>query len=255
MKFRHLLGTTALCVVSGCFAMPVAQAQTTTQASTDTSGIETVTVTARQRSENEVDVPISIQAFSKDQLDAAGITDLNTLQYQAGFTFQEGVSTQGGGREFPALIMRGLQSTYGGDNSNSGSVFVDGIYVSAGLASINTADVTQVEVLKGPQNVYFGKNTFGGAINYITSNPSDEFGGSVEASASARGDANFIGTVEGPLIDGLLDGRLMVQDYHKAAQYHATDGGDLGEEGTKSITGVLYATPTNDLWIRVRAHY
>jgi iron complex outermembrane receptor protein len=256
MKLKHLLGTTALAMACSSLAIPLAHAQqASSQPAADSGGIEEVVVTARQRSENEVDVPISLQAFSKDQLEAANITDLNSLQYQAGFTFQQGVSTQGGGREFPALIMRGLQSTYGGDNSNSGSVFVDGIYVSAGLASINTADVSQVEVLKGPQNVYFGKNTFGGAINYITSNPSDEFEGSVEASGSERGDSNLIATIEGPLVEGLLDGRLMVEDYHKAAQYHATDGGDLGEEGTKSITGVLYATPSKDLWLRFRVHY
>jgi iron complex outermembrane receptor protein len=217
--------------------------------------IEEIVVTARQRAENEVDVPISIQAFSASQIQANGINDLNSLQFQAGFTFQQAASTQAGGREFPALIMRGLQSTYGGGQDNSGSLFVDGIYISAGQASINTADVQQIEVLKGPQNVFFGKNTFGGAINFITSNPSNEFGGSVEASGSARGSNDVNLMVEGPIIDGILNGRLNLQNYEKAAQYHTTDGGDLGAEKTQSVTGTLYATPTDDLWLRFRGHY
>ena len=112
--------------------------------------IEEVTVTARRRPEEQVNVPISMQVLSAAKIQAAGIFDLNTLQYQAGFTFQQAASTAAGGREFPALIFRGLQSTYGGGQDNSGSLFVDGIYISAGQASIDTIDVSRIEVLKGP---------------------------------------------------------------------------------------------------------
>ncbi len=205
--------------------------------------------------ESVLDVPFSIQAFNADQLKAQNITDTSSLQTIAGFDFQQGVSTQGDGREFPGLTFRGMQSTYGGDNDNSGAVFVDGIYIPAGIASIDTADVTRVEVLKGPQNVYFGKNTFGGAINYMTANPVEEFGGSIQASESAMGSTTDILTLEGPIAPDLLTGRLTLENYEKAAQYHTTDGGDLGAEATHSVTGVLYATPTPQLWIRFRGHY
>jgi iron complex outermembrane receptor protein len=261
MKNRHLLGTTALCAValSNVLAGPSAWAQTAPATPTpqvaDTTKLEEVVVTARQRSEKQVDVPISIQAFTEAEIKAKDITDLNSLQAQAGFTFQQAASTQGGGREFPALIMRGLQSTYGGGQDNSGSVFVDGVYVSAGQASIDTADVSRIEVLKGPQNVYFGKNTFGGAINFITANPTDTFQGSVETSGTMRGSSNLNAMVEGPLIPGLLDGRLTVLDYTKAAQYHTSDGGDLGAENTRAITGTLYMTPSDSMWFRFRGHY
>jgi iron complex outermembrane receptor protein len=249
-----------LCAVSaaGLFAGSAAlaqDAQQQAQAQTGNSGVEEIVVTARQRSENQVEVPISIQAFTKEKIDEYGIHDLNSLQFQAGFTFQEAASTQAGGREFPALIFRGLQSTYGGGQDNSGSLFVDGIYISAGQGSIDTSDVKQIEVLKGPQNVYFGKNTFGGAVNFITENPSDEFKGSVETSGTVRGGSDFVGSVEGPLLPSLLDGRLTVQDYDKPSQYKTSDGGDLGKENTVSITGTLYATPTDKLWIRFRGHY
>jgi outer membrane receptor protein involved in Fe transport len=190
--------------------------------------LEEITVTARQRPETQVSVPISMQVFSEAKIRAAGIFDLNALQYQAGFTFQQAASTAGAGREFPALIFRGLQSTYGGGQDNSGSLFVDGIYVSAGQASIDTIDVSRIEVLKGPQNVYFGKNTFGGAINFITANPSDVYQGEIDASGSVRGSYNVNATAEGPLIPNLLTGRLTVLDYEKAAQYQSPDSGALG---------------------------
>jgi iron complex outermembrane receptor protein len=227
-----------------------------TAAGTQPAGqIEEITVTARQRPEKQVQVPISMQVLSAAKIQAAGIFDLNTLQYQAGFTFQQAASTAGGGREFPALIFRGLQSTYGGGQDNSGSLFVDGIYISAGQASIDTIDVTRIEVLKGPQNVYFGKNTFGGAINFITSNPSDNYQGEIDTSGSVRGSYNVNLTGEGPIIPNILTGRITLLDYEKAAQYQSNDGGALGEERTLGVTGTLYATPTDDLWLRFRGHY
>jgi iron complex outermembrane receptor protein len=217
--------------------------------------LEEIVVTARQRPETQVSVPISMQVLSAAKIQAAGIFDLNTLQYQAGFTFQQAASTAGAGREFPALIFRGLQSTYGGGQDNSGSLFVDGIYISGGQASIDTIDVSRIEILKGPQNVYFGKNTFGGAINFITSNPSDEYKAEIDASGSARGSYQFNGTAEGPLIPNILTGRITVLDYEKAAQYQSGDSGALGEERTLGVTGTLYATPTDGLWFRARGHY
>jgi iron complex outermembrane receptor protein len=238
-------------------APPAAAASNAPATTTSTSAgkLEEIVVTARQRPETEVSVPISMQVFSSAKIQAAGIFDLNSLQYQAGFTFQQAASTAGAGREFPALIFRGLQSTYGGGQDNSGSLFVDGIYVSGGQASIDTIDVSRIEVLKGPQNVYFGKNTFGGAINFITSNPSDVYQGELDASGSARGSYNVNATAEGPLIPNLLTGRITVLDYEKAAQYQSADSGALGEERTLGVTGTFYATPADGLWFRFRGHY
>jgi iron complex outermembrane receptor protein len=255
---KALLLGTALCAaaISGFVSAPAAKAQDSGAAPADQGKLEEIVVTARQRSEKEVEVPISIQAFSAAQIAAAGITDLNSLQFQAGFTFQQAASTQAGGREFPTLVMRGLEPTYGGDQQgNSGSLFVDGIFISSGLASLDTSDVSRIEVLKGPQNVYFGRSTFGGAINFITANPSNTFGGTIDASGTMRGSSNVTASVEGPLIDGILDGRLILHDYNKTAEYHATDGGDLGAEESKSVTGTLYATPMDGLWLRFRGHY
>ena len=60
------------------------------------------------------------------------------------------------------------------------------IFISGGTASVTMADVSRVEVLKGPQNVYFGKNTFGGAINLITANPTEDFHGYANVGYSTK---------------------------------------------------------------------
>ena len=135
-----------------------------------------------------IDVPISIQAISAADLKANQITTLDTLQNVGGFTFNsQGASFFGGGREFPTLVFRGMSSNYGGGRADSGALFIDGIYISGGSASITLDDASRVEVIKGPQSVYFGKNTFGGAVNLVTSNPSEELHGSVTAGILDQG--------------------------------------------------------------------
>ncbi len=220
------------------------------------TSLEEVVVTARARAEQAADVPISIQSFSAAQLAADHVTDLSELQYQAGFTYNsQGMSTGGGGREFPTLVFRGLATNFGFGFNDSGALFVDGIFVSGGTASVTMADVSQVEVLKGPQNVYFGKNTFGGAINLITSNPTEDFHGYANVGYSTKNSFDDTFSVEGALVPDVLTARITAEAFHQGRQYTSSDGGPLGEEDTKGITAVLYLTPTSNVWIRTRFHY
>ena len=245
-----IFGGSGLCA-SGALAADAAAAP-----APDTT-IQEVVVHARAREEKLLEVPVSVQSFSATKLAANNINDLNSLQAEAGFTFNsQGASYSGGGREFPNLIFRGMSSNYGGAfGGNSGALFVDGIYISGGLASVTLADAAQTEVLKGPQNVYFGKNTFGGAINLITSNPSEDFHAKATVGYSDKGSYDDVASVEGAIIPGLLTGRLTGEAFHQGRQYRSPNGGTLGEEDTKGITAVLYATPAPGLWFRGRVHY
>jgi iron complex outermembrane receptor protein len=261
MQRRQLLGGTAMVAASSLFIMSSAMAQTAPTAAPATStpsatALPEVLVTARARTEKLLDVPLSVQNFSADQLAEDKITSLDTLQYEAGFTFNsQGASFFGGGREFPTLVFRGMTSNYGAGLADSGALFVDGIFISGGAASVTLADASQVEVLKGPQNVYFGKNTFGGAVNLITSNPSEAYHASATVGYSDKGSYDDVASVEGAIIPGLLTGRVTGELLHQGAQYKAADGGPLGEEDTKGITAVLYATPNPDIWLKTRVHY
>jgi iron complex outermembrane receptor protein len=261
MQRRQLLGGTALVAASSLFMMASAMAQTTPAAApaTDSSAITAlpeVLVTARARTEKLLDVPISVQNFSADQLAQDKITSIAQLQAEAGFTFNsQGASFFGGGREFPTLVFRGMTSNYGAGLADSGALFVDGIFISGGAASVTMADVSQVEVLKGPQNVYFGKNTFGGAINLVTANPTEAYHASASVGDSDKGSYDDTFSGEGALIPGLLTARLTGELLHQGEQYKDVKGNPLGEQDTKGITLVLYATPSPDMWIRNRFHY
>jgi iron complex outermembrane receptor protein len=238
----------------GAATLNVEHAAKAADEATATTGLEEIVVTARKRAENLMEVPISVQSFSAAELSAAGIFDLQTLKDSAGFTFQQTASTGAGGRTEGSIVFRGLQSTYGDVRENSGSLFVDGIFVSGGQASVNLIDIDHVEVLKGPQNTYFGRNTFGGAINFITKAPSDEFKGEVSASETNRGSTDDAITLQGPLVKGLLDGRITVFNHIKGAEYTASDGGALGAESSKGFDTSLNFTPSGAT-IRLNAHY
>ena len=272
MNTKYWLGTTALLALTVLFDGSMAHAQTATTgtggsvqaiaakgaptATTGEVGVGEVVVTARGRSEKLIQTPVSVQAFSDTKLSEDKIVDLNTLQFAAGFTFNsQGASFFGGGREFPTLVFRGMTNNFGVGQGDTGALFVDGIYISGGAASVTLADASQVEVLKGPQNVYFGKNTFGGAVNIITANPTEAFHASATAGYSDKGSYDDVGIVEGAVIPGLLTARITGELLHQGKQYTAADGGPLGEEDTKAITAVLYATPAPGFWLKGRIHY
>ncbi len=221
----------------------------------DTGALTEVVITARKREETLINAPLSVQALSSVQLEAAGITDLNTLQTTAGFTFPKAAGTAAAGRTFGSLSFRGLTSDGALPQDASGSLFIDGIYISGGLSSVNFSDLERAEVLKGPQNAYFGRSTFGGLVNLITRNPSETFQARGNAEFTDRGTNNFDLSVEGPLFGDKVRGRLLLLSNRKAGQYTASDGGTLGDENTQSITGTLYATPSENFWVRLRGHY
>jgi iron complex outermembrane receptor protein len=259
MSQNHLLRTTAiaLALATGGGLSGTAMAQTAPAKADTTTSLPEVVVTARARPEKLLNVPISVQSFSAASLAEDNIHDLGTLQAEAGFTFNSAqASYGGGGRQYPDLTFRGLWSNVGGAvGGSSGALFVDGVYVSGGFASVTFADVASVEVLKGPQNVYFGKNTFGGAVNLITSNPSEDYHGKASVGYSTMGSYDDTASVEGAIIPGLLTGRLTAELYHQGEQYKSFDGGPLGEQDTKGVTAVLYATPSSDVWVRTRFHF
>jgi iron complex outermembrane receptor protein len=234
-----------------------AQDQSAQDQAAQSFGLEEIVVTSRKREEKLFDVPIAITAFNATDIEKAQIFDIDEVaKLSPGLSFQNVSGNTNPGRSNPSLFIRGMTTTQSGTSRQATSaVFVDGIFVLGGISSINTVDVERVEVIKGPQNAYYGRNTFAGAVNFITKNPGNEFKGEVRAEGTTRHSNELSVSVEGPLVEDVLSGRLSVLQHKKGAMYTANDGGELGEESTKSITGTLFATPNDAFSVRVRAHY
>lgn len=217
--------------------------------------VEEVVVSARKREESLSEVPLSVTAFSEARLDAIGFRGLEDVSVRTpGLQFSE----QGGsipGRYNCALRFRGMNVPSELPSYQLGALFIDGIYVLSGCHSLGAEDIQQVEVIKGPQAAYFGRNTFGGAVNYITRKPSSDFGMKVVATVAEKSDQEYLLSVEGPLLGEHLTGRLSARHYDKGPDYIATDGGELGARQTQSVGLTLASSIGDSFSARVRAFY
>ena len=133
--------------------------------------LEEIVVTAERRAENLRDVPNAITALSETTVEQAQIHDLTDIATRIpGLTF----SPFSPGQNIVAL--RGASSNDdGAGTDNSVSVFVDDVYLGR-VSNINPEmfDIERIEVLRGPQGTLYGKNTIGGAINVVSTQPNTQ---------------------------------------------------------------------------------
>lgn len=214
-----------------------------------------IVVTARKKNESLLQVPLSVSAFTAETLQAKGITDLAGIAANTpGFNVTNtgnAAGAVGGSR-----ADRGVQNLSIRGVFNHSSVFIDGAPVNSGFVE-GVTDVQRVEVVKGPQSAYFGRNTFIGAINLVTKTPGNDFKGSVSATYGAYDLTDLRGTVEGPLIRDKLAVRIAVRDFSTHGQYDNAGGPSmrLGDQSTKSVNATIYATPTDNLSIKLFGLY
>ena len=219
--------------------------------------LEEITVTARKRSESLLEIPLSITAFSAADIEEGAFRDLGDMALQtAGLQFSarssDGVR---GGRIDSVIRLRGVDFS-SLDHLQATSVFVDGVFVLGTASSLGLQDLERVEIIKGPQSAFYGRNTFAGAVNYITKNPSlTEVTGKVDISAATYGKYDGSLLVGIPLVEGKLAAQLNIKQYQTEGEWTANDGGKLGQETTSSISGTLYGEPNENLSFKFRVHY
>lgn len=217
--------------------------------------LDTITVTARKREEDIIEIPIAITAFNSERIESLGLEGILDLPaVTPGFVYEAFAGLPGRFDNSPRF--RGISVNSLAPSRQTASIFIDGIFVSNGIQGIGLEDVERIEIIKGPQSAYFGRLTFGGAVNYVTKTPGDEFAGKVNVMAADRDDYSASVSIEGPLIADKLSGRVGASFSDHAGHYFtATSGDELGQEGTKSIGGTLFFTPNDNLSIKLRAHY
>ncbi len=135
-------------------------------------GLEDIIVTARRRAESVQDIPVSVQAISAEQIQARDLTSLEKIA-AATPQFTVARASNGAGAQ---LTMRGIGSSATSIGiEQSVAVVVDGVYYGQGRV-INEGffDLARVEVLKGPQALFFGKNATAGVISLTTADPGSE---------------------------------------------------------------------------------
>jgi iron complex outermembrane receptor protein len=238
-------------------AAPAAFAQTVnplaTKPANDSGRLSEIVVTARKQTERLQDVPIAITALNGAQLGQAlhyRIEDLNQLVPDANIVIDNGHQTSFG--------IRGLGNNPGNDGlEGSAGVFVDGVYLGRpGMAATDYIDIDQIEVLRGPQGTLFGKNTTAGAVTITTKLPSSTFGGDGQVSFGNYGYQQYQATVTGPLVDGLLAGRLTAYDTQRDGDVkNITTGANTNNLDRYGVRGQLLFTPSTDFKLRLIGEY
>ena len=165
-----------LCIAAATIAtiVPVlAQADTPSS-----DGLQEIVVTAERRVESIQDVPISISAFDAQDLQRADITEAKDyLELTPNVSYaQDGQVGNGSIR----ISIRGVSNVSLGERAVPNSIgyyvdeFSDGT-IAAGTINLNMVDVQRVEVLRGPQGTYFGRNAIGGALNISNNLPDNKW--------------------------------------------------------------------------------
>ena len=133
--------------------------------------LEEVVVTAQKRAENLQDVPVSVTAFSGEQLNALGATDFTEITQQI-----PGLQLNAWSPNLTIFNLRGISQNNFQDHLEAPvAVYVDDAYIgSLNGISGQLFDMKRTEVLRGPQGTLFGRNATGGLVHYISNDASDE---------------------------------------------------------------------------------
>lgn len=220
-----------------------------------------IVVTAKDPGADQLDYAGSVAAIGPQELKDRQLQDISTLSYASPNVSLDPIGTFKGVANF---AIRGL-----GINSSIPSIdpavglFVDGVYSGINAGSVfDLLDVEQVDVLRGPQGVAFGRNTTGGAVLVRTADPSWEWEGHARIAVegpvdSGRGDAMVTARA---VVSGPLSERVAI----RLGALHSSDGGyfknlydgsDFGAAETTVLRGGIAIKATERLTLTAKGEW
>jgi iron complex outermembrane recepter protein len=211
----------------------------------DASVLQEIVVTARKRQENLQDVPLSIDVFTKKDMQNLGITGFDDYAEKVpSISF----ISEGPGTQF--FVMRGVSDGSNPNYSNTSATgfFIDDMSLSwQGVQpDLHLYDIERIEVLNGPQGTTFGASSMAGAIRYITNKPDvNAFSGGIDFNGGhiQGGQQNWTyeAFFNAPIIEGVLGLRISAfSDYH----------GGFIDNALTTRTWVNTAVSNNSQWAR-----
>lgn len=214
MTFRLAISVAVVATLAAPVHKPAMAQDENTAEDPDNLGLEVIVVTAQKREQSLEEVPISIRAYSAEEIDKLQIdtvTDVAILTPSV--AVNDGLNPL-----FTAITIRGI-GDIGGDQATSG-IYLDGFELSANSSAglgIEFSDIERIEVLRGPQGTTFGRNVIAGAISITTKAVADSFGGYLEGSVENFDGYGLKGAVDLPLVANVFGMRA-------AGFYRSSDG-------------------------------
>lgn len=246
-----------LAVITGCFglistALNAQEQVTADKVAATEQEIEVIEVTTRRRVESLNRVPVMVSAFNSEMLEQQGIQSIDDIaRFAPGLSFSNGF-----GRTVERPVIRGMSNILAGVQfgvESGAAYFIDGVYYAGSSQNIDMSDIARVEVIKGPQSALYGRNSYSGAINFITKGPDrTEFTGRVKASAAQHDEHNLQLYLSTPLSDTVA-ASLAIRDYSYGGEWtNQVTNKTVGDQSSRSYTLVVNAEPTEAMNIRWR---
>ncbi len=215
--------------------------------------LEEVVVTAQKRVESLQDVPVSVSVLSGSDIRALNLQQCADIAPQVPNLLA--TATQGDGT--PIFSLRGISmSDFSFNQSSPVAVYVDEVYKgNPALQGVQLYDLDRLEVLRGPQGTLYGKNTTGGAVNFITKRPSFETGGHIKIGAGSYSRREFDAAFETALIEDKLGIRIAgswneVDGWMENRQPGVRDANAVDEYGVRAT---MLWQPSDSLELSLRA--
>lgn len=211
---------------------------------TDTGTLGEVTVTARKVEENLQETPIAITAFTGGALEERQIfTTARLDQVVPNLQFADNAPLAGNNSSSQVFI-RGIGQTDPTSTVDPGvGLYIDDVYIGNAVGGTMTLrDIASVQVLRGPQGTLFGRNTVGGAILLTTTEPGDEFGGTVRAGFGSDSLLDGFLALDAPFSD-TFKARFSFGIRQQDGYVNRTDGTDIGDTDTYTAMGKFVWTP------------
>ena len=211
--------------------------------------IEEVVVTAEKREATVSDTSISITAFGEQAIEDFGLQSADDMVNYIPATTRDAydIRIRGVGRNFRAL---------GGDPGVA--TYYNGVYSpDFGIAASENAlyDVARIEVLRGPQGTLYGRNSIGGALNYITNDPTMTWQGNVRSQFGQYNNREFYGTLSGPIINDKLAFRMVGVMRDKDGTVDGQEGSaDTNSIDDQNFSLALTWNVTENIDIKIRAN-
>ena len=227
------------------FSSGTAIAQDDSESVTAGAMLEEIIVTARRREERLLDQPMSIAAFSKEQMQVLGIYSVDQVS-----KFVPNVTLTSDDRaNNTRIVIRGVGGGFPDPVFVFGSgMYIDGHYIPTSLGGyMSTIDIERIELLRGPQGTLFGKNVTGGLVNIISTRPQAEFDSSVLLRVAEHGQQDIRGMVNIPFSETVYGRFSAASEQFDGYYYNQNLDRDSGSRDTKSFRGALRVQP-NENW-------
>ncbi len=233
----------------------IAMAQNAAVPAEEEGGIEDIVVTARLTQETLADAPVSVSVVTGDQIAELGLNSIDDFARNAtGISF-----SQAFGRSTDRPVIRGQSNVLAGVQAGvetGAAYFVDGVYYQGDIQGFDPLSIERVEIIKGPQSALYGRNTYAGAINYITRDPGNEFGVTGRARIANHSEYEAAASISGPIIQDVLSFRLGGRYYSYGGEYtNQLTQRRVGDEETRSAYLTTVFRPFDGMTWRTRLYY